>query len=425
MRILHTSDWHLGQHFMGKSRESEHQAFIEWLLTTIDEQSVDAVIIAGDIFDTGTPPSYARSLYNRFIVELKNTRCRHLIVVGGNHDSVSTLNESRELLAHLNTTVIGGVAADPDDQLVVLTEADGSEGAIVCAIPFIRPRDVLESRAGDSGSDKHQALLNAMQNHYQSIFSRAEKKGCELAGEAGLPIIATGHLTTVGGQLSESVRELYIGTLTGFPASAFPPADYIALGHLHRAQRVSGYNHIRYSGSPLPLSFDETGNQKQVLLVDFAQSREPDIQALDVPVFQRLASLKGSLSTIESEFDTLLKNTNEESLWLEVEVGSDDYVSDLQNQVMALIEEKSEGRSVSVLRITRKRQSRGPGLTAGNNETLAELKVEDVFSRRLQEESLEPEQICLLEKAFTETLAAVEQALIEDVDSTEKQKENA
>ena len=250
MRILHTSDWHLGQHFMGRSREAEHQGFLDWLVEQVQEQQVDALIIAGDIFDTGTPPSYARRLYSRFIVNLQNTPCQQLVVVGGNHDSVATLNESRELLACLNTFVVGGVSKDPREQLLVLKNSQGNPGAVICAIPFIRPRDVLESQAGESGESKQQALQQAIADHYQAIYAEAEI----LAGDR-LPIIATGHLTTVGGQLTESVREIYIGTLSAFPVSGFPQAEYIALGHLHRPQIVAKQEHIRYSGSPIPLSF--------------------------------------------------------------------------------------------------------------------------------------------------------------------------
>ncbi len=105
MRILHTSDWHLGQNFYSKSRAAEHQAFLDWLQETAQAHQVDAIIVAGDIFDTGSPPSYARELYNRFVVNLQQTGC-HLVVLAGNHDSVATLNESRDILAFLNTTVI-------------------------------------------------------------------------------------------------------------------------------------------------------------------------------------------------------------------------------------------------------------------------------------------------------------------------------
>ena len=105
MRILHTSDWHLGQNFYSKSREAEHQAFLDWLLETAQTHQVDAIIVAGDVFDTGSPPSYARTLYNRFVVNLQQTGC-HLVVLAGNHDSVATLNESRDIMAFLNTCLL-------------------------------------------------------------------------------------------------------------------------------------------------------------------------------------------------------------------------------------------------------------------------------------------------------------------------------
>ncbi|MDX1369522.1 exonuclease subunit SbcD, partial [Pseudomonas sp.] len=208
MRILHTSDWHLGQHFMGKTRQVEHQAFCAWLIEQVRVHEVDALLIAGDIFDTGAPPSYAREQYNRFIVELRGSGCE-LVVLGGNHDSVAMLGESKTLLAQLDTRVIPGVCADLSEQLLVLKKRDGTPGALLCGIPFIRPRDVLQSQAGQSAQDKQLSLQQAIQQHYQALYALAEARRAELGGE--LPIIATGHLTTVGASASESVREIYVG----------------------------------------------------------------------------------------------------------------------------------------------------------------------------------------------------------------------
>ena len=140
MRILHSSDWHLGQHFMGKSREAEHRAFLDWILAQITQLKVDVLVVAGDLFDTGTPPSYARALYNNFIVEMRNHNCQ-LVVLGGNHDSVATLHESRDLLACLGTTVIGGISELPSDQVILLKDRKGRPGALLCAIPFLRSRE--------------------------------------------------------------------------------------------------------------------------------------------------------------------------------------------------------------------------------------------------------------------------------------------
>lgn len=127
MRILHTSDWHLGQNFYSKSRAAEHEAFLNWLLETAQAHEVDAIIVAGDIFDTGSPPSYARELYNRFVVNLQQTGC-HLVIVAGNHDSVATLNESRDILAFLNTTVVASAGHAP--QILKKTRRHAGRSAV-------------------------------------------------------------------------------------------------------------------------------------------------------------------------------------------------------------------------------------------------------------------------------------------------------
>ena len=246
MRIIHTSDWHLGQHFMGKSRAAEHQAFFDWLLKEINSKQVDALIVAGDIFDTGTPPSYAREMYNRFVVDIHATGCQ-FIVLAGNHDSVATLNESKSLLACLNTQVIACANPSAEDQsppiiplYIRQAKEDGAEleiGAILCAVPFIRSRDVMLSRAGQSADDKKKSMQEAISDYYHRLYKEAEE--ARKSYQQVLPIIATGHLTTVGASTSESVREIYIGTLDAFPANAFPPFDYIALGHIHKPQKVA------------------------------------------------------------------------------------------------------------------------------------------------------------------------------------------
>lgn len=399
MRILHSSDWHLGQHFMGKTRQAEHQAFLAWLLEQVQAQQVDAVLVAGDIFDTGAPPSYARELYNHFIVQLRQTGAE-LLVLGGNHDSVAMLGESKTLLAQLNTRVIPGVCAEPEEQVLVLHRRDGQPGAVLCAIPFIRPRDVLFSQAGESAQTKQQNLQGAIQQHYQQLYTLACAKRDALGGE--LPIIASGHLTTVGASASESVREIYVGSLEAFPTSAFPPAAYIALGHIHRPQKVGGLEHIRYCGSPIPLSFDEAKQQKEVLLVDLDSSGLQQVTALSVPRFQPLLSLRGSLSELSDEIkDAAKQGTPETPVWLEVLVTADDYLSDLQPRLQAL----TEGLPVEVLRIRRERGTAVAGLTSASRETLDELSVSEVFAQRLSSESLEPEVQARLAGLYQQVVA--------------------
>ncbi len=404
MRLLHTSDWHLGQHFMGKSRQAEHQALIDWLLTIVEEHAVDAVLIAGDLFDTGTPPSYARELYNQLVLRLDQSGVG-LLLLGGNHDSVAVLGESRALLARLGAVVVPG-ADDPESQLQILTHRDGSAACIVCAIPFIRPRDVLQSRAGQSADDKQLGLQQAIAAHYQSVYTQALARCEALRSETGitLPIIATGHLATVGATSSESVREIYVGSLDAFPANAFPPADYIALGHIHRPQQVGGLAHIRYSGSPLPLSFDEARQAKEMLLVDLTADGLQGITALPVPCFQALVAIEATLAGLPAAIGAAAAQALPgKSVWLEITINEDDYLADLPARVQAVC----EGWPVEVLRI-RKARSKTAAVNAEKpGEMLDELTPDEVFARRLAQETPDAEVHAALNERFRQIVAGL------------------
>jgi len=400
MRIIHTADWHLGQFFYTKSRAAEHQAFLDWLLEQAEAQQADVIIVAGDIFDTGSPPSYARELYNRFVVNLQQTGCQ-LVVLGGNHDSVATLNESRELLACLNTRVIAAADDDISQQVLLLNKRDGQPGALLCAIPYLRPRDIMHSQSGQSGRDKQQSLLQAITDHYQRCWQEAVTQRAAL--DLPLPIIATGHLTTMGVTKSDAVRDIYIGTLDAFPADAFPPADYIALGHIHRAQRVAGSEHIRYSGSPIPLSFDELGKEKSVFVVDFTDGALGQVTALPIPRFQPMRMIKGSLEEIEQQLAALEPDPQGKRIWLDIEIVTDDWLSELQRR----IQEMTEPLPVEVVLIRRSREQRERVIARQNNETLNELSVEEVFARRLLLEEADPAKLARAGVLFAQTLEAV------------------
>jgi len=385
MKLLHTSDWHLGQNFFTKSRKDEHQTFISWLLALVGAEQIDVVIIAGDVFDTGTPPSYAREMYNQFIVDLQTQGCV-LVVLGGNHDSVSMLNESRQLLACLNTFVVASTGLTLEEQVFEIPDKSGKVGAILCAVPFIRARDVLQSNAGQTGLEKRQALGDAIKQHYQTLYQLAETK--KKQGRLDVPIIATGHLAALGVSQSESVRDIYIGTLDGFAADGFPPADYIALGHIHKPQRVAKSEQIRYSGSPIPLSFDELNTQKQVMIVEFEGEKRTAIRPVDIPNFQPMSVLKGDLTSIEQALQQLQTDKDGLPVWLCLEVETQDYLSDLQQRIQSL----TEGLNVEVLQLRRSQSQRRQLLGQMHSETLAELSPEDVFDLRLSMENFASEE---------------------------------
>jgi exonuclease SbcD len=390
MRIIHTSDWHLGQYFYGKSRANEHQKFLKWLLVQAINHDIDAIIVAGDIFDTATPPSYARQMYFNFISELQLLDCQ-LVILAGNHDSVSMLAESKELLNALSTQVIANVSdieinKNLAEQVFILKNKNKEPKAVICAVPFIRPRDVIKSQQGQSARDKTLSLQQAIVNHYQSLFEYAQ----QLVKESmlKLPIIATGHLTALGVTTSDSVRDIYIGTLEALPSNAFPAADYIALGHIHRAQKVGKTEHIRYCGSPISLSFDEAKQSKRVLLVDFEDDHLSTVVDIIVPCFQPLAMIKTSLSELSHAVETLLaeldlSGENNEKLWLDIELVDSDRLSDLQSRIESLVEDFP----VEILLVRRAKQVRQQLIQdQQDNSTLSELTLDEVFDSRLQQE---------------------------------------
>ncbi|MFT6900210.1 MAG: exonuclease SbcD [Colwellia sp.] len=414
-RILHTSDWHLGQNFYGKSRANEHQKFLNWLLEQVSEHAIDAVIVAGDIFDTGTPPSYAREMYFDFIVNMHKKKCQ-LIILAGNHDSVAMLGESKQLLSHLSCQVITSASDILDKQIITLNNKKGQAGAVLCAIPFIRPRDIMTSSAGQSVKEKQQSLQQAISEHYQNLYQQAQDLA-QLSSDVKLPIIATGHLTTVGVSSSESVRDIYIGTLEAFPANAFPNADYIALGHIHRNQRVAKSEHIRYSGSPIALSFDEATQTKKVLIAEFEQGKLSQVIEQDIPCFQPLLMVKSKLEHLTQDINELVDTLNnsekllekDQKIWLDIEINSAEYLQDLTPRIEALVKELP----VEVLLVRRSKKSRQSMPESQKKITLNELSLSEVFATRLLQENwqtdLEVNQKIRLEKMFAQTLEQVQE----------------
>ena len=399
----------LGNPFLPKAEKNEHTAFIRWLLDLVKKEQIDAIIIAGDVFDSGTPPSYARQLYNQFVVDLNQLECT-LVVLGGNHDSVSTLNESKQLLSCLNTYVIANTSDDLDSQIIELRKGD-EVGALLCAVPFVRARDVLQSSAGLSGNEKQKQLGDAIKAHYHALYQKALRIKKERALK--VPVLTSGHLTAMGVTKTDSERDIYIGTLDGFAADGFPPADYIALGHIHRPQLVAKTEHIRYCGSPIPLSFDELKSDKQVVVVEFDKEKLVGITPISVPVFQQMRVLKGDLSQIEQQLEEFRDLAGDETVWLAVEVRVQDFLSDLQQRVQTL----TEDLNVEVLQLRRARTAQQQNLQQEMMETLSELTPFEVFDKRVEREVFEGEaqkqRLERLRSRFGEIVAQVESGEVE------------
>jgi len=265
LRLFHSADWHLGHHLHGISRQREHQQFLDWLLDELDTKQADALIVAGDIFDSANPSSAAQAQLYNFLVSAKSRLPNlDIVLVGGNHDSASRLDAPASILNALGVTVVGGLSRDAQGAidwerlLVPLTNTDGEIKAWCGAMPFLRNADLPTEPDSDP-------LIAGMKSLYAELFAQLQQK----AGNAE-SLILTGHCYMVNGALSElSERKILGGNQHALPVELFPDdIAYVALGHLHLAQKVGANEHIRYSGSPIPLSFDEAAYTHQIMQVD-------------------------------------------------------------------------------------------------------------------------------------------------------------
>jgi len=376
MKILHTSDWHIGRLLYGQKRYTEFEQFLNWLVDFIDQHQIDTLLVAGDIFDTTTPSNRSQALYYKFLSNISNTCCRHVVITGGNHDSPTFLNAPKQLLKALNIHVVGEISENLSDEVISLTDSKGTIEAIICAVPYLRDRDVRTVEAGESQDDKSKKIIKGISQHYNDVASIAEKIQQK---NNSVPIIGMGHLFTSSARTNDGdgVRELYVGTLAYLDGNMFPASfDYIALGHLHIAQKVDGNEKIRYSGSPIPMGFNEASQTKKVVIIDF-DKKTPAISEHGIPCFKELYRIAGSVIEILAEIDNL-KSQNK-SGWLEVELTSGDVVTDLTEQINnALKDTNLEALLIKNKTIEQKILSQ-----VSETETLENLNPEEVFARCL------------------------------------------
>lgn len=402
MRILHTSDWHLGQNFMGKSREEEHQAFFIWLLKRIQSEQITLLLVAGDIFDTTTPPNYALELYYNFLKELSTVDNLTTIIVAGNHDSIATLKTSQQLLKALNIHVV--TKGDSEEHQIIPIYKNKKMQALVCAVPFLRDSILRQSQSGEGIREREKFANQAIKEYYEALYQKALK----LLKERGLngkdiPIISTGHLTTVGARSSESERDIYIGGTFDIGGDFLGKNfDYVALGHLHINQKV-GCEHVRYSGSPIPLSFSEAKSIKKVNIIEFlmpkskrANSKAIEVKTVEIPTHRPLLLLKGSLE----EIVVALKAIENQETWIEVQLTDDDNPF-ASNQT---IRDLAKALELTLLAVKINKSEKLLRAKEMNVISLDDLGVSEVFEKRLKMENLESKDF---EKELIQTFNVV------------------
>ena len=398
LTLLHTADWHFGAVLYGQRRHREHLAFSQWLIDCVAREKPDVLLISGDIFDSTTPSQQAQTLYYDTIAALRQ-RCPHIIITGGNHDAPALLNAIQPLVKDQGIYIIGAATETPADEVLLLRDAANRPQAIVCAVPYLRDRDVRLSESGQSPDDKHMALVTGIREHYTTVVTAA----CQLRETlpTPVPILGMGHLFVAGGVAGDGVRDLYVGTLSHVGSDIFPSClDYVALGHLHVPQTVSGATTIRYSGSPIPMGFGEAKQQKQILKVTISGAGEPPVVSpLHVPVFQPLVTLSGDFEKIEQALLTLAQTNTPESLWVDIVYTGDALMPDLRDRIAACVGDQP----VQILRIKNQRPLT-PKETAPVLD-LEDLTPEEVFQHCLDSHQIPADQRLVLTDVYRETWA--------------------
>ncbi len=384
MRLFHTSDWHLGQSLHGQDRDHEHERFLAWLLARLGERQPEVLLIAGDIFDTVNPPVKAQERLYDFIVNAHEQQPQLTIVmIAGNHDSGSRIELPAPLMRRLRTHALGRVVWLDDGQLdserllIPLPGADGEVAAWCLALPFLRPAEVTGATLGDD-------YIKGIAHVHERLIAAAEAKR-----QPGQALIAISHAHMAGGSVSvDSERSLIIGSAEALPASLFGDSiSYVALGHLHKPQQVNGQSRIRYSGSPIPLSFSEIDYPHQILEIECEGERLVSVEPLLIPRAVDLirlgpAPLAEVLAQLaeQPEVDLLAELVHQP--WLEVRVILDEPQPDLRQQIETALQNKA----VRLVRIGAEYAgSRGADADDTPLIELDQLSPQELFSRAWQD----------------------------------------
>ncbi|EIK52776.1 exonuclease SbcD [Stutzerimonas stutzeri TS44] len=382
MRLIHTSDWHLGQTLHGQDRDHEHAQFLAWLLDQLVAQRADALLIAGDVFDTVNPPLKAQERLYDFIVRAHEKLPQlDIVMIAGNHDSGGRIELPAPLMKRLNAHAVGRISWVAEGQLdhqrllVPLHDANGNTAAWCLTLPFLRPAEVTGMELGDD-------YMAGIRQVHERLIAAAET-----TRQLGQALVAMSHAHMAGGAVSEeSERNIVIGNAEALPASLFPESvAYVALGHLHKPQQVAGQSRIRYSGSPLPLSFAEVNYAHQVLLVELEGETLKQVDSLPVPrAVQMIRIGRAPLAEVIAALEALPPTGlfDENLPWLEVRVLLDEPLPDLRQRIEAAI----AGKACRLVRIASEYAGKRGETESEVLLGLDQISPQELFARAWEEQ---------------------------------------
>jgi DNA repair protein SbcD/Mre11 len=396
MKILHTSDLHIGKRLHQVDLMEDQAAFFVWLINLVEKESIDALLISGDIFDVANPSSESRKLYYELLVQLSRLRCK-VIITGGNHDSPAVLEAPRELLKAIDIHVVGGHAENLEQMLVEIPDKDGKPAVIIAAIPFLRDRDLRRMNESETYEDRLDAVKSGIIKTYSDAAALCLRK------YPGIPAIAMGHLFLMNAKISDSEREVQIGNLAGIEGSRLPDYfSYLALGHLHKPQDMDSSGRIRYSGTPYPLSFSEKDNANRVILINVEDGKLHS-ESIEIPANRRLIKYSGTLEEVKRMLSSFESNNSSFTSLIELDVLEESYDPGLVSELELIPDTfKLENALIVKSRIQFKNKVSGTNELYSIDKNIDELAPKDIFLKRIEAEALSEESKALLIEAFEE-----------------------
>ncbi|RTY91389.1 exonuclease subunit SbcD [Flavobacterium sp. RSP46] len=401
LKIIHTADWHLGQTFLQKSRIEEHTYFIDWLLKTIQTQVIDAIIIAGDIFDVSSPSIEAINKYHYFLLEAYKLKVQ-VIIIGGNHDSASRLNSYKDIFKILNVSIVGGDLNNVGELIPVYKRGTTNAAAVIAAVPYLRDGDIRKIIEGETVNEAHGLFTSEVKKHYDNLLKQAK------TNYPGVPVIGTAHLYVTGCILSEPAEKRMhslVGTLGQIPSSVFSVGyDYIAMGHIHKPQMVQHPDNViaKYAGSPISLSFNERNDLKEITVLTIADNKIAH-ESLPIPLQRSVIRFEGKADEIIEKIK-LHEHSQVLPTWAEIIITEAVNYIDFNNEINDLCID----RKIEILNRTTK-------FTPINNQSIREEyiagtdnnpldNIPKIFTIRCEKKGMNEESIAGIMPLFMQIL---------------------
>jgi exonuclease SbcD len=394
---LHTADWHIGKQLLKIDFSEDMNLFFDWLINCIEENKINVLLMSGDLFDQANPSQIAMKQYYYFLKQLLPLKCK-IILTGGNHDSPHVINAPKELLEILDIKVVGGVP-DTISELFLEIEVENQK-VVVAAVPFLRDKDIRNVAPGESYDDKIELIRHGIASYFKGVNEYYN------TNHKGVPFIVMAHLFAQGATISESEREIQIGNQAGVESAIFgEEPHYVALGHIHRPQMV-GKPHIRYSGSPIALSFSEKEDRKEVTILELEGSNF-NISSLTIPKFRKLISIKGTVDEVQK----VISNYQSDSPLIDLaEILIEEEKENIEH--IRILEELLTNESENGLQILKgsikfKNGISGTSKLLTKGEDINDFSPVQLFEKRLeQDESIENSQDLI--NAFKEIMESLQ-----------------